>query len=324
MVENVYSGEGEPIEASAVEVYPVSGGRGKMQKTGVYVPPKQTPNLDMDQLTTRSAVGKTPGGGGSAPHLITGDFNAPSWEDLLEEWCGEEGMWKLPDPMVPTHKAGNNLNRAPFKTGVYAPETFLPAGETADHPKVDEGQSGIFFPAGAITEQAISDHFPAVIAAPRALARPTPNAQRLLVEKLAAEQWEEKNMILQEEQEKLGFLDGKRFQAETGRERGYRRNLDRRYHQLEQPLNRVLRGQFVAHRRPVSECPLKSFMARHAQHPDIDRLKQALQEGHRETADAFIGRMGADGWRAFLSPVGRTDTRATFRHLAKAEGHRQV
>ena len=65
------------------------------------------------------------------------------------------------------------------------------------------------------------------------------------------------------------------------------------------------------------------YLRRHAHHPEMDAPLEALEQRDMREADRCMRRSSADGWRAYLSAVRRSDTRAFFAYLARAEGRRQ-
>ena len=129
-VDNVYDGQGDgiPIESCAVDLRPTQDPRDAIRITGVYISPNNTKNATLRMLQDcRAAVqGGKRSGDGKQTHLLIGDFNPPSWEELMMEWCGEDGLWELTNPNIPTHNAGNALDRILLMVGESIPDTFLP------------------------------------------------------------------------------------------------------------------------------------------------------------------------------------------------------
>ena len=105
----------------------------------------------------------------------------------------------MTDPAAPTRNTGNALDPIYFKTGGRIPETLLPLDRPAETPQGRELQGEFFYPARAVPQVAICDHFPVFITIPCELAARAANIERLAPDWLTDEEWEEKNDALREE-----------------------------------------------------------------------------------------------------------------------------
>ena len=192
--------DGVPLESCAADIIPTNDPAERIRLTGVYIPPRHTAQLTPDILLKCSKVAKTPQtakNDDELPHLIMGDFNPPGWNNLLEEWCGVEGLWNLANAEIPTCNAGNSVGRVLFITGGHIPHTPLPPASNEEK-DAEDSESELFYPARVIPGLAFSDHYPLVLAILCALTKPSGAAERLFLDGLTGEDWMEKDLKLQE------------------------------------------------------------------------------------------------------------------------------
>ena len=74
--------------------------------------------------------------------------------------------------------------------------------------------------------------------------------------------------------------------------------------------------------RNSSKGPMSTFLKANARHPNIALLKEVVAAGDRANTHKQVSQISADNWRLFLEKVNRSNTRAIYAYLAKAEGRK--
>ena len=101
--------------------------------TGVFLPPSAKPKIEQVKMLTdhRSDSAHK---GVRIGHIMTGDFNHPSWPTHYADWVGSYGIWELTDRNKETYASGNSLGKFLYKPGDVIPSNFLQYG----HPEEEE------------------------------------------------------------------------------------------------------------------------------------------------------------------------------------------
>ena len=71
---------------------------------------------------------------------------------------------------------------------------------------------------------------------------------------------------------------------------------------------------------PSEESPIRTSLARHAAHPQIEELLAALGNGLPCVEGKLINRISADWSLDFLGVVSRSNTKASYKYLAREAG----
>ena len=308
--------DSEIVEACAIYLYPPGGAVSRIKITGIYISPDNTKELTLETLQRLSALNTETGESVLMPHLMIGDLNTTSWGDLFDEWCGEMSLWLISDPEVPTHNGGGVLDRILFFPGDYMPAAVFPMGDYRQDEEDDRRRGDLHYPALVFPELALSDHYPTVLTLPCDCRKNLHKHSRITIEGLTDEQWSNKNAELRELFEKAGLL------REDGEPLSDQKTLDlnRYYFTMERLIAKVLRDNTRRIKQVPVENPMRAFLLRHAEHPKIDQLLNALERKETGKADRLIGQMSADGWRKYLGSVKRTNTKSMFKYLASEEG----
>ena len=69
--------------------------------------------------------------------------------------------------------------------------------------------------------------------------------------------------------------------------------------------------------------PILAFMRIRANQPMIGALEAAVARGGAHNGERLFTRMRMDGWRSFSAAVSRSNSKAFYTYLARAEGRRQ-
>ena len=99
-------------------------------------------------------------------------------------------------------------------------------------------------------------------------------------------------------------------------------NVDHFYNKVESSLKKTLSQYYSTLKRKKDISPLKLFLESHSAHPQINELKAALKNKNKLDIDKLLNKIGADGWKEFLSKTTRSNTSAFFTYLAKADGRK--
>ena len=147
------------IEHCVIRLFPTEDPQTEMRLTGIYVSPSNTRRLTMDLLEKVGATSKGRETGEDVPHLIVGDLNTTSWEQLFAEWVGKQGLQELVGPEVPTYALGSSIDKMLFMPGFYVPSSFLPPGDSRLADQVDAWEAA-YYPAAVLEYPMFSDHSP--------------------------------------------------------------------------------------------------------------------------------------------------------------------
>ena len=304
--------KGIELEHCSVRLFPTKALRSSVVVTGVYIPPRETPMLNIDLLKKLSANIHDVTTGTIISHLIGGDFNTPSWCPLFEEWGLEEGLWQLNDPTLPTANTGSTLDRVLYSPGFYIPSTFIPP-DMQDHPVQADAEEPLY-PAVVLSHLAISDHYPIILPIPCDTDESTVTTKRLKVSALTEEEWAERNEALRQ-----ALAD---IQEEIGR-LAAQKNVDHYYNKIESVLNRVLENDRVKQKPIKGLDPTKRFLRRNEQHPLAADFRKAMERDDRLEAEKLMDKISEDGWRKYLGTVRRSNTRSFYAYLARSDGRRR-
>ena len=89
---------------------------------------------------------------------------------------------------------------------------------------------------------------------------------------------------------------------------------------LDSLLRGVFTGHFAIQREPMRKSPMDLFMRRHSGHPLVKDLRHALLTEDDAWMETIENKIQVCGWRAFLASMSRSNARALYSCLAKAEG----
>ena len=138
--------------------------------------------------------------------------------------------------------------------------------------------------------------------------------KRLRARRLASEAWEERDPSSGALLAKTmpGGISG----AETGM------NHPRCHPGPVGALNNVLAGESRKPKKSEGVDPFAHHLLAHAGCPKINVLLFSRERHRGERSECIVRQMCADGWRAHLRGVPRTDTRSLVACLAKSEGRK--
>ena len=302
----------EAIEICTIKLYPLYDAGSALLVSGVYCPPKLTSQIDLGCLCEYSRMIVDDATQVELSHIMTGDYNTTSWLDTFNEWCLEEGGWLLSNPSVPTRSTGTVIDRAILFPGHYIPSTFIQRDAEEEVDPDPLGSS--YYPAHVAPEMAVADHYPLVIPIPCDVQQEHFHTRKLDIGALSDEDWE----ACDTETASLLIQHG-----EFLREAWESDNLDRYCVKIEQ----ILRETFEKEWRTVKEVqhvdPIKRFLKLYSEHRLLNELKLAISSGETGKMELLMDKITADGWHDFLKTVSRSNTKAMYAYLAKAEGRKQ-
>ena len=233
---------------------------------------------------------------------------------MYEEWLQAGSIMELVNPEAPTFATGSALDKFLFVPGSYIPSTFLPRSavteltgrETEDCP---------YYPADVLLCTHMSDHHPIILPIPcDEVDHPARSSLKIRVSGLSEAEWEARDATLKSSLETA-------WPEETLTHPVV--NINRLHRSIMTALDRTFYRERTQSRPPIPEDPLLVYLRRHAHHPEMDSLLEALEQRNMGEADRLMRRISADGWREFLKSVHRSDTRAFFAYLARAEGRKK-
>ena len=242
---------------------------------------------------------------------MAGDFNTTTWGVLFHEWTQEGGVVDLLEPIIPAFAVGTSSDKFLFVPGFYVPSTFLPPSEGALTEK-EFYDAEPYFPAAVLDKTYLAGHFPILLQLPCDAEedRPTPHS-RLRVNNLTPEQWEERNLTLEQ------LLDQLRRRTALSLPVV---NIHRWHSIIDRAINDVFRRERVTAKSPAASDPFEHFMFANISHPDMENLPLALETRNTAHSGRYMRRISADGWKSYLWTVNENDARAFFAYLARAEG----
>ena len=167
------------------------------------------------------------------------------------------------------------------------------------------------YPAVALPERSISDHFPLILPIPCDVPKESFRTRKLQANLITDEEWtdyqENLGQVLCEVSEYLS-----KMQEEN--------NVDNYYMKIDSLLRGTLTEHFVAQKEPKERGPLQVFLKRHSAHPEIGELRYAIITNDDEWMERLVNRIEADGWREFQATLSRSNISALYSYLARAEG----
>ena len=213
------------VERCAIRLFPTEDHDTEMRVTGVYITPANTGNLTPQILEEVGATMKGRSTGEEAPHLIVGDLNTRSWEQMYAEWLGTQGLQELVDPDIPTFALGSSIDKILFLPGFYIPSSFLPQGGSRLRDRAEPWEAQ-YYPAEVVDYPMFSDHSPIMVPlSSDAKTRRGDDARRFRVGDLTEQDWEDR------ETEMSGLLAQRLPEGITGCEREF--NAGHFYNTLE-------------------------------------------------------------------------------------------
>ena len=159
--------------------------------TGVLLSPKLTGKITLTDPGKPSADARNPPARAPQLHIVAGDFNATARVPLFDEWCRVARMWRLNDRSAPSVHTGSSIDKVLFLPGRCARFSFSPVDRERELSR--DGGLADFSAATVAPELALSDHFPILSPAPRAVGRPNFTNYTLNVAGKAGEDWVPRN-----------------------------------------------------------------------------------------------------------------------------------
>ena len=163
--------------------------------TGVYIPPKRTKDLTLQKLKKleKGNRDKIKRSEIIPSHIIGGDFNTTSWQELFHEWTQERGIRELTDPGQPTITTGGSIDKFLLIPGDFVPENLFP-------PEPDEGgergdiAAEMHYPVYVWQNVTLCSHYSIFLKIPASKRYQTcKKSSNMQVESLTEEQWGEKD-----------------------------------------------------------------------------------------------------------------------------------
>ena len=177
----------EGLELCSIKLYVSSSESMTMLFTGLYIPPRITPDLTAGNLESISRPQINSKTRDKYSHLLTGDLNTTSWSELYEEWTQEEGLWALNDPTVSTINKGSTVDKCLFIPGNYIPTTFLTL-EEGGLLEISELKRETY-PAVVLPELAIGDPYPILLPIPCDIEQEVLTDRKLRLEDFTEKDW---------------------------------------------------------------------------------------------------------------------------------------
>ena len=137
--------------------------------------------------------------------------------------------------------------------------------------------------------------------------------KKLDLTELTPQYWEDKNHELGQ------TLSG---WSETLHHLETSRNVKRNNKEKEAGLKETLSQHFVTLKRRKEISPLELFTERTSSHPQISGLKRAISKNNKPGTEKLIKKIGAGGWKNFISHTAPSGTGAFSTYLAEAGGRK--
>ena len=165
-------------------------------------------------------------------------------------------------------------------------------------PPGGEGTGGVeepFYPASVVEYSHLSDHLPIFVSIPcQGRGSPPVRTQRIRVDNLTEEVWEERDREV-----------GTRLRALLPEDVLNQPVVN--IHRFCQKVTEAIRVTFREERqRPkliTDKDPFEHFLLMHIQHPEMDGLLAALENGDEQRSERYMCRISSDGWRKYLKSV---------------------
>ena len=145
--------------------------------------------------------------------------------------------------------------------------------------------------------------------------QPARGEPRMNLGGVSGEEWLDRGAGLTEQLRLEGLL------PPVGDEREWEpEDMGRYYFRLAAIIGQVS-GRYMQRKgRRGKMSPPETFLTRHVGYPDMDGLLAALENNLPHVVERLTNRISADGWRAFLATVGRSNARALYEYLAQDTG----
>ena len=122
----------------------------------------------------------------------------------FQDWVGENALWALSHPGIPTHTEGSTRDRILLLPGADTPWELIPPESQWEHTENSAAapQEEEFYAAATPPCLRIADHHPVTLTIKGHIRTSRPPVRTLRVSGLTKEEWTERNQMLYEELEK--------------------------------------------------------------------------------------------------------------------------
>ena len=301
-----------PLNSCSIWLYLKNFELPVVRLTGVYFTPAAKPKMSQVEVLTdlRSHTlrqGARPG------HIITGDFNHPSWSNQYETWVSTYGIWELTDPGKRTFSSGNALDKFLYVQGDTLPAFFLGDGAPEDE---EEHLQSSFYPGVTGPEERVGNHHPIFLSLPQAEQTPPPQQKRKMqIKGVSEDSWKERN-------QKLSALISTK-QTEIARLTALG-NTPRLHAMIRSLLWQVTEDLYTRKKGKQNNNKMvnlfEQFCLQHKSHHLLPELKRCHDCKDNAAEELLMSKILREDWRSYLAKIRPNNITGIYKYIRKKDG----